>query len=232
LKDVQQRTLLTHAALQPAATFLQLWSPTRGELERCSFAELAEHMLNAANSVAYLAVSLGAMSLGAGSVNLNWRSPTATNRLLVDDLLPKCLVDDLLPKCLVTSATFAEAAAAVSASGKMRREHLETIWPLARLSGDVLEKLVTDIDKLDPSTTAAVFFTAGTTGKPKAVPHNHGGLLWFAERCLEIMQAGFQQKDETCNGTVCFTPFFHVMGFVANLVFNLHVGCRAFILDV
>ena len=77
--------------------------------------------------------------------------------------------------------------------------------------------------------SAAVFFTGGTTGTPKAVPHTHAGLLWFADGCLRTIPDGFARGIDHA-GTVCFTPFFHVMGFVANFVFNLHVGCRAFLL--
>jgi long-chain acyl-CoA synthetase len=234
--------LLSHAARQPDAIFLQRWSPTRGEQERCSFAALADHMLGAAswlrsevdvqhgslvamltpNSIAYLSISLGAMALGAGSVNLNWRSPTSINKLLVDELAPKVVV---------TSSTFAVAATAVTASGRVRLAHLEQIWPFAHPSPSLAERLRTEIHHLEPSDVAVIFFTAGTTGTPKAVPHSHAALLWFAARCLEAMPHGFAHRDGQRNGTVCFTPFFHVMGFVANLVFNLHVGVRAFILD-
>ena len=67
------------------------------------------------------------------------------------------------------------------------------------------------IGLLCASRRAAVFFTGGTTGMPKAVPHTHHGQLWFAQRCDEVMQGSFAPGVAN-GGTVCFTPYFHVMG--------------------
>ena len=93
-----------------------------------------------------------------------------------------------------------------------------------------MDELRAAVRGLPASLTAAVFFTGGTTGVPKAVPHTHAGLLWFAAAALEKFPAPFAPSVAE-PGTLCFTPFFHVMGFSANLVFNLYAGCRAFLLD-
>lgn len=64
---------------------------------------------------------------------------------------------------------------------------------------------------------AAVFFTGGTTGTPKAVPHTHASLLWVADRQLAFTPEPFSEGAGERAGTVCFTPYFHVMGFWCDL---------------
>ena len=240
-------TLLARARRSPNRSFVELWSSSRGVVQTVSYAALADCMLAAAlwlrdgigvaqfdycalwapNSVAYLSFSLGAMCLGATSVNLNWRNPPEVNERLLENLQPRILI---------AGAPFrAEAAAAHNRLG-LRIALLEAVCnmdagclPFEPPPYAAAEELRAAIARLDPTAPAAVFFTGGTTGTPKAVPHSHAGLLWFAEACLKTIPEGFANGVEHA-GTVCFTPFFHVMGFVANFVFNLHARCRAFIL--
>ena len=246
-------TLLAHAQDRPDATFLEVWSPSRGRSLQVSYSQLADSMLAAAlwlrdgigvggglgvgqghyvamwaaNSVAYVALSLGSMCLGAVSVNLNWRNPSGVTERLLADLQPKLLVADAHHR--------AEAAAVHSKLG-LRIALLESICdmeagrlPFEAPPGAAADEMRANIGRLDPQLPAAVFFTGGTTGTPKAVPHSHHALLWFAAACKSTIPAGFAAGVEHA-GTVCFTPFFHVMGFVANFVFNLHARARAFIL--
>ena len=239
-------TLLAHARSSPSRTFIECWSAADGVLLRCSYAQLADCMLAAAiwlrdgpahvqsadhvaflahNSISYLSISLGAMTLGACSINLNWRNPAdVTHRLL----------DDLKPKLLVASASFRALASAAHTALSVRIAMIEAICnmdaselPFAPLAEADAAALREQIATVSPSSPAAVFFTGGTTGTPKAVPHTHAGLLWFAECARATWPAPYEKPTA---GTVCFTPFFHVMGFVANLAFNLHVGCRVALL--
>ena len=138
----------------------------------------------------------------------------------------------LVPK-LCASAPFVEDAPAV------RQTSLRLVLPLnphAPPCGSLpsshpsASSLVTAIAALEADVPAAVFFTGGTTGDPKAVPHTHSSLLWLAESLLRFYPDPFS-PDVPHAGTLCFTPYFHVMGFVANFIFNLHAGCRAFILS-
>eukprot|EP00966_Prymnesium_polylepis_P015791 364654-Prymnesium_polylepis.1 len=59
--------------------------------------------LSAHNSVAYVAVSLGAMSIGAVCVHLNWRLPDEVNAGLVKDLGCKALLHSRAFKKVATS---------------------------------------------------------------------------------------------------------------------------------
>ena len=240
-------TLLAHAKQSPTKIFLEVWSPARGLAQSISYGALVDCMLAAAlwlrdgigltegeycallapNSVAYLSFSLGAMSLGAVSINLNWRNPSEVNERLLANLKPSILV---------AGAPFrAEATAAHSKLG-IRIALLEavcnmdcTCLPFEPPPLAAAEEMHAAISRIDPKKPCAVFFTGGTTGTPKAVPHSHHGLLWFADACLQTIPEGFASNVENA-GTACFTPYFHVMGFVANFVFNLHAGCRAFLL--
>lgn len=240
-------TLLAHAANTPHKAFLIAWDEADGVSLSVSFRELADCMLAGAmwlrvgasvrrgdrvamlapNSVAYLALSFGAMCLGAVSLNLNWRQPPATTQTLLEGLRAKALV-----------AAQPFTATAQELHRKIPRIKLVLIeavcaappaLPFACPADSDTAALTAEVEALAADAVCAVFFTGGTTGTPKAVPHTHAGLLWFAERSLSLFPAPFT-KDVPNAGTACFTPYFHVMGFCANLVFNLHCGCRAFLL--
>ena len=227
-------TLLQQASVAGDRCFIQVWSPAGGVSLSCTFSELADCMLGAAawlhdeiglqraeyvamlarNSVGYLAVFFGAMALGAATLNLNWRNPEEVTARLVQWLQPKLLV---------ASEPFHEQAGTLHTAMGVRVTLLEAVCttalatlPFSRPATDVAATLTATICALDPSSTAAVFFTGGTTGTPKAVPHSHTGLLWLARSTLGAMPAPFA-PSVAHTGTVCFTPFFHVMGFCANL---------------
>ena len=112
----------------------------------------------------------------------------------------------------------------------MRLEGLEQVVQAGAPPAAAADDLRAHIAQLNPDRNAAVFFTGGTTGTPKAVPHTHAALLWFAARSGEVMAAAVV-SEHMSNGTICFAPYFHVMGFVANFVFNLHCACRSVIAD-
>ena len=236
-------SLLTHAGRTPGQTFLEVWDEEQRIVQATvSFTDLAAMMLGAGvflrgcgvvvgarvamlahNSVAYIAMSLGAMALGSVSVNLNWRMPKVTT----------CrLLSRFTPWVLCASNPWVEEARTLCASIAMHLVHLvdpssppcDSLLPNHPAAADLIAK----IHAMDKGTPAAIFFTGGTTGDPRAVSHTQSSLFWLAESFLRSYPEPF--SPGTHPGTLCFTPYFHVMGFVANLVFNLHCGCRAFLL--
>lgn len=104
--------LLSQADAVGDRVFLVEWDPEEGLSLALTFSQLSSSMLSAAlwlraavglrrgdycallahNSAAYVSVTLGAMSLGATSLHLNWRQPEATNTILVTDLNPRVIV--------------------------------------------------------------------------------------------------------------------------------------------
>ncbi|MDQ2796477.1 MAG: AMP-binding protein, partial [Actinomycetota bacterium] len=75
---------------------------------------------------------------------------------------------------------------------------------------------------------AAIFYTSGTTGRPKGVPTSHLAFLSNSEtmvRCMGIDRAGGGGLR-----TLISVPLFHVTGCNAQLLTALHVGGTAVIL--
>ena len=225
--------LLTRAECQPDATFVEVWDEHRGVELRVSFAQMANSMLAAMqwlrkrnfddgnncailahNSVEYISLSFGAMALGGVAVHLNWRQPESVTRQLL--LQSK-------PAVVLASALFLDAASRICCEMELAVASLEEMRAeLAYLVPSEIDKA--RIRALDPTSNAVVFFTGGTTGTPKPIQHTHDNMLWLAHKLQT------QVPNAHHAGTLCFTPFFHVMGFCANLIFNMHAGVRAFVL--
>ena len=242
--------VLSHAEEQPDRTFVEVWDQEHGVMQRATFAQFANQMLAGAhwlrvtaalepedycaflahNSIAYLALSFGAMALGATSVNLNWRNSLSVTTVLVKDLKPRVLL---------ASRPFKDDANSINRQLGTQIVLIESICDARpdQLPFPILPEFCAEYDAIatnspevvGPSTIAAVFFTGGTTGTPKAVPHTHAGLIWVARELYKQCPEPFAETVDN-RGTICFTPYFHVMGFVANTVFNLVTGCRAALL--
>ena len=234
-------------AREPSRVFLECWSPDAGVSLRVTFAELSEMMIAAAlwlrdgvgigagesvallagNSVAYLSVSFGAMAIGAVSLNLNWRQPADVT---------EALLGSLKPALLVASAEHRAVASRCHRATGVRMALLETICcveqgslPFRPPPADEAEAVRSQVRSLSPSAVAAVFFTGGTTGVPKAVPHTHAGLHWLCKGLLAMCPGPFEAATEEA-GALALMPYYHVMGFVASTLFCFVAGCRAYVL--
>ena len=248
--------LFEAARTNPQQAALEVWGPHDGVTLRVTYKELSDNVCAASillsstagiiagdrvaflahNSVAYVALSLGAMACGATSVNLSWRSP---------DAIVEACCRDLRVKLLFASSPFKKAAASIARSVPgVQLMLLEAVCaaPLADnlpfpspTLGECAEIISREAAREGDSAeggsaVAAIFFTGGTTGMPKAVPHTHAALLWQARAVASEFPSGLDLDSVPHAGTVCFTPYFHVMGFCANLLFNLVAGVRAAIL--
>jgi acyl-CoA synthetase (AMP-forming)/AMP-acid ligase II len=187
-------SLLAAARTTPSATFLEVWDERDDAIVRVvTFADLAAHMLATAallrdeahvtagsrvavlapNSVAYICFVFGTMALGAASVHLDTRQPEATTRALLDGLHPRvlCAAEPHATSIRATCASLSLQLLPIA------NAHEPPCQPLATAAASIL---AASVERLDGARTiAAVFFTGGTTGIPKAVPHTHAGLLWL-----------------------------------------------------
>jgi len=210
-----------------ASACVNSWDRNAGVTAACTFNEFARKMslaaswltsvglqqgdfcaLLAQNSPAYLHVSFGAIAAGAISMNMNWQQPSQATLHLLEKhgVVFFCTCRDIAP--------FWNHLNSPMLTGL---RHLQIEDFSAHEATKSVQQVVA---KLPVTAPAAVFFTSGTTGLPKAVLHTHHGLVWHATKSKKI----FQKHGSIKMGTICFTPFFHVMGFVANCIFNICAG--------
>ncbi|HXS61980.1 MAG TPA: AMP-binding protein [Streptosporangiaceae bacterium] len=84
-----------------------------------------------------------------------------------------------------------------------------------------------------PEDAAAIFYTSGTTGRPKGVPTSHHAFLSNAEsmaRALGLEAGGGSGSDGSELRTLISVPLFHVTGCNSQLIVAAYVGGAAVIL--
>ena len=155
------------------------------------------------NSTLYLAVSFAIMRAGGVSVNLNWRSPAQN----LAELAQKTECDFLF-------ATEAFKDAAFTIKSSIKRLVVVSLLCLQPKPNTALHKMSIPCKLSD---TAVIFFTSGSTSLPKAVPHTHASLMWLAESYYRAFPTPYETTNPDA-GTLCFFPYFHVMGFSVNMI--------------
>lgn len=84
------------------------------------------------------------------------------------------------------------------------------------------------VDGLEPTDTAALFYTSGTTGRPKGVPTTHEAFLTNAENMMRAMGHSRQLGEEL--RTLISVPLFHVTGCNSQLLVAAYTGGAAVIM--
>lgn len=228
---------------EKSAPALKAWSEASGVEKTMTFEELAYAVQRAANSLAKVGVAhgdrvaffckgtldfwvtfLGAQCVGATPVLLNWRQSMHNLQGMMED----CGVSWLV----------------VGALHEARADLLEVIpasvkSPILLLDGELAPKgaamqpLLLDLSdseergkgrecrgtlrsaKLTRSDEAVIFFTSGSTSRPKPVLHSYATLMWAAENY--VFPNGTSQ-------TLAFLPNFHVIMTSHNFLIPLARG--------
>lgn len=84
------------------------------------------------------------------------------------------------------------------------------------------------VDGLEQSDTAALFYTSGTTGRPKGVPTTHEAFLTNAENMVRVLGQSRQLGEEL--RTLISVPLFHVTGCNSQLLAAAYTGGAAVIM--
>lgn len=84
------------------------------------------------------------------------------------------------------------------------------------------------VDGIEQSDTAALFYTSGTTGRPKGVPTTHEAFLTNAENMMRVLGQSRQLGEEL--RTLISVPLFHVTGCNSQLLAAAYTGGAAVIM--
>lgn len=159
---------------------------------------------------------------GATPVLLNWRQPA-------DNL--RGMLDDSDARSLAVGAPFhalgLETARSLFLSLDDRvPDALQDRYPRWRwdLKQRRLHALGSMAASINARCEAAVFFTSGSTSRPKPVLHTHATLLWTADNFVVT-----ETKDDstTRRTTLCFMPNFHVLMSFQNFLLPMARGFGA-----
>ncbi|MCD2195234.1 AMP-binding protein [Actinomycetospora endophytica] len=78
------------------------------------------------------------------------------------------------------------------------------------------------LDDLVPSDLAAIFYTSGTTGRPKGARTTHGNFLANVETAIRVI--GFDRAEGPSVRNLVSVPLFHVTGCNSQLLVQLGLG--------
>jgi len=213
--------LAAQAQARPGETFATVWSNGRGVERKLTFSEFASAVASGAGNFRKLGlVAPGRVALlakgtldfyvalisleaaGLTPVLLNWRQPAATLAAMISD-------------------AGAVALAVAAPYYDLGDELASTVRVVVAIDGPAPNRWTWHVSEgglgAAGGEEAAVFFTTGSTSRPKAVLHTSTTVLWTAETFpLEAVAT-----------TLCFMPNFHVLMSLQNFIVPMvrGVGC-------
>jgi long-chain acyl-CoA synthetase len=169
-----------------------------GGLRRLGIDNGARVAVLAHNSDLYMQLYLAVPWAGGAIAHLNWRCSAVENSATLTDCTPKLLfIDDNVDS--VTLATILEASPALTivAMG-------ETVPPGAIPFGQLLDAMPIASARRNGDDLLAIYYTGGTTGRPKGVMLSHKGVI---QNCVSSRSLGLMPEG-TC--LLNIAPLFHL----------------------
>lgn len=214
---------------------LRTWSEAQGIEEEMTYNDLAQAILSGAEAMQRIGVSQGdrvaffckgtldffvsflsVQALGATPVLLNWRQSKENLQGMIEDsgavfLVLGCLHDG---RDALLSVTPEKIRGLILLDGEAPKTSLRVHrWSYGGKVDVDFSRM--PASKLTRSSEAAVFFTSGSTSRPKPVLHLYDTLLWTAENFV---------FPEDTKATLSFLPNFHVIMVLNNFLLPLSRG--------
>ena len=225
--------LETHANERDATLFATVWSNRKGVERRFTFKEFAVAVASGATCFEQLGVKkdercaflakgtldfyvavVSLQSLGVTPVFLNWRQPTSTLAEMIDDARASWLAVGA-PYHDAISKLESVVQRVVSIDGVSSGAGAQWTWTLKAGRRFPLAAWHSKPERRG-EVEAAVFYTSGSTSRPKPVLHTNQTLLWTAEN--------FVFPTSAMATTLCFMPNFHVLMCFQNFLLPLARG--------
>jgi acyl-CoA synthetase (AMP-forming)/AMP-acid ligase II len=156
----------------------------------------------AANGAPYLEAALAAARIGAILQPMNTRLAAAELAHQIVDAAPSLILVGGAQRALAAAARAAAGGAAPALLALDGPEGVEAALASASPVADLVPRATDDV--------AALFYTSGTTGRPKGVMLTHGGLLSNAH--LLVPELALSADDVALHAA----PMFHVADFSAS----------------
>jgi long-chain acyl-CoA synthetase len=235
--------LLERAAATPAATayrykHLGVWHPTTWETYAADAAAIGLALealgvrpgdrvaMAADNRPEWLLADLGCQGIGAISVGVYPTCPAAEVQYLLTHCGAKVVVcedEEQLDKVMSVRADLPDLVAAVIVDTRGVRElgdPLVRTWDDLLTTGRAMDRATwaAKVGGLDPSDTAVIVYTSGTTGPPKGAELTHRNLIAAGEAFTSVFHAA--PTDEVLS----YLPLCHIAERLTSVIDALAVG--------
>jgi acyl-CoA synthetase (AMP-forming)/AMP-acid ligase II len=210
--------LADKAALIDAASGRRITFGQLAPLVRRAAAGLAARGFRPGDTLALYAPNLPEYAVAAHAVMSLGGVVTTVNPLYTPAELARQLVDSRA-RAIITVPPFLDSARQAAAEAGCRELYVFGAAPGATPFASLLDQGDDPPEvHIDPSDTAALLYSSGTTGVPKGVQLSHGSIVANLAQTADALDLS---EDDTL---VAVAPFFHALGFSVLMNTGMAVG--------